>query len=171
MSQQIRVQKSIAIIESHSGSATPTNWLSNLLPAGKEDMMIESSADNTPIVTPSHQAPVPLQSPFGHQKPVNLLSEALHQPGRKLSEREQRDCEVIGMLFSFIRKCRQAKLIDCDFCFRATHQNLLLHRPKIDPRFCPQSCDALPGQPRQGQLAIRTSYSSLPTRSNRFTSL
>ena len=58
--------------------------------------MSEHSADNTPIVTPTHQAPAPLQSPFGHQKPVNLLSEAVHQPGRKLSEREQRDCEVIG---------------------------------------------------------------------------
>jgi len=54
----------------------------------------ESSAETTPSATPVHQ---PLQSPFGHQKPVNLLSESLPQHGRKLSEREQRDCEVIGI--------------------------------------------------------------------------
>jgi len=61
-------------------------------------MTSEFSADTTPVATPTHQVTPPLQSPFGHQKPVNLLSEAVPQPGRKLSEKEQRDCEVIGTI-------------------------------------------------------------------------
>ena len=61
-------------------------------------MMNDNSVENTPVATPTHHhpSPTPLQHPFGHQKPVNLLSEAVHQPERKLSEREKRDCEVIG---------------------------------------------------------------------------
>lgn len=61
-------------------------------------MMNDNSGENTPVATPIHyhSSPTPLQNPFGHQKPVNLLSEAVHQPERKLSEREKRDCEVIG---------------------------------------------------------------------------
>jgi hypothetical protein len=61
-------------------------------------MMNDNSAENTPAATPTHHqsSSTPLQNPFGHQKPVNLLSEAVHQPERKLSEREKRDCEVIG---------------------------------------------------------------------------
>lgn len=75
-----------------------TNWLTNLLPAGRDDLMNDISAENTPTATPTHHtASAPLQNPFGHQKPVNLLSEAVHQPERKLSEREKRDCEVIGI--------------------------------------------------------------------------
>lgn len=77
-----------------AGAGAPANWLTNLLPAGKEDAT-ESSAESTPISTPTHHALVPTQPSFGHQKPVNLLSEPVPH-GRKLSEREQRDCEVIG---------------------------------------------------------------------------
>ena len=87
----------MSIIEQTS-NGTPASWLSNLLPAGRDEMVThtnESSAETTPSATPVHQTQ-PLQSPFGHQKPVNLLSESLPQHGRKLSEREQRDCEVIG---------------------------------------------------------------------------
>ena len=90
---KIRVQKTVAAIESNNAAGIPTTWLSNLLPAGREEMT-ETSTDTTPTETPTHQATGLLQSPFG--KPVNLLPEGVHQTGNKLSEREQRDCEVIG---------------------------------------------------------------------------
>lgn len=89
----------VSIIEQNSTNGAPASWLSNLLPAGRDELVThtnDSSTDTTPSATPVHQPQVPLQSPFGHQKPVNLLSESLPQHGRKLSEREQRDCEVIG---------------------------------------------------------------------------
>nr|CAG4636807.1 EOG090X01UE [Ceriodaphnia reticulata] len=146
-SREIRVQKSVAIIESHSGSATPTNWLSNLLPAGKEDIMNETSADNTPIVTPTHQAPVPLQSPFGHQKPVNLLSEAVHQPGRKLSEREQRDCEVIERLiktyFYIVRKSIQDSVPKAVMHFLVNHVKDNLQSELVTHLYRPDQIDLL----------------------------
>jgi dynamin 1-like protein len=39
---------------------------------------------------------VELQKGLPQQKPVNLLSEMSMQTSRKLSEREERDCDVIG---------------------------------------------------------------------------
>ena len=99
--QPNRVQKAAAAAAEMSlaGSGVGANWLSNLLPTGKEENMSEpSSTEATPSVTPTHQ-PNPIQGSFGSQKPVNLLSESGPQPGRKLSEKEQRDCEVIGIFF------------------------------------------------------------------------
>ena len=93
-----RVQKTAAMAEmSLVGTGVGANWLSNLLPTGKEENISEpSSSEPTPSVTPTHQVN-PIQASFGSQKPVNLLSESVSQSGRKLSEREQRDCEVIGI--------------------------------------------------------------------------
>lgn len=90
----------MSLVESNGVGApnvVQTNWLTNLLPVGRDEFANDTSAENTPTATPTHHAAsTPLQNPFGHQKPVNLLSEAVHQPERKLSEREKRDCEVIG---------------------------------------------------------------------------
>ncbi|XP_043192796.1 dynamin-1-like protein [Amphibalanus amphitrite] len=97
-----------------------SNWLAQLLPSRGEESGA-ASAENTPPVTPAHQgrgdgaatangaAP---STPAGTPgKPVNLLPEVPSQPGRKLSEREQRDCEVIERLiksyFYIVRKSIQ----------------------------------------------------------------
>lgn len=53
----------------------------------------------SPMNTPLHNLRLTeeasgLQSP---QKPVNLLPEISSSSARKLTDREQRDCEVIGM--------------------------------------------------------------------------
>ncbi|XP_059469739.1 dynamin-1-like protein [Neocloeon triangulifer] len=78
-------------------------WLSSYLPqAGNLE-----SAENSPMGTPAHHPPSS-QSP---QKPVNLLPEVPTQQSRKLSEREQRDCDVIERLiksyFYIVRKSIQ----------------------------------------------------------------
>ncbi len=115
------------------------NWISNLLPAAKnEDGSInpvdgggvagstgsernpesvsskQSSKEPSPANTPLHQirqseATGPLHSP---QKPVNLLPEVpeTNALGRKLSDREKRDCEVIGK-GALIKTKIQQKLI------------------------------------------------------------
>lgn len=77
-------------------SDQPTgNWLfDRLLPAGRSDSK-EVSAENTPITSPMHQAET--KSTLSPQKPVNLLPEVPMQTSRKLSDKEQRDCDVIGM--------------------------------------------------------------------------
>ena len=95
------------------------NWISNLLPAPKnedqkekaESLTTESvssqqtSKEVSPASTPVHNihqneaANLMHQSP---QKPVNLLPEVPEMSsssGRKLSDREKRDCEVIGNFF------------------------------------------------------------------------
>ncbi|XP_034948822.1 dynamin-1-like protein [Chelonus insularis] len=108
------------------------HWLSNLLPQGKLDST--NTADNSPVRTrdgarsPSsyHGSTDLLSGPISasgiddmihknsssQQKPVNLLSEVPTQSSnRKLSEREQRDCDVIERLiksyFYIVRKSIQ----------------------------------------------------------------
>jgi dynamin 1-like protein len=48
-------------------------------------------------VTPTHQNDG--KSVLSPQKPVNLLPEVPIQSSRKLSDKEQRDCDVIGKHF------------------------------------------------------------------------
>nr|CAG4650769.1 EOG090X01UE [Simocephalus serrulatus] len=145
-SREIRVQKTVSVIESNSASV-PTNWLTNLLPVGREDMNEISSSDNTPIATPTHQVSGPLQSPFGHQKPVNLLSEAVHQPGRKLSEREQRDCEVIERLiktyFYIVRKSIQDSVPKAVMHFLVNHVKDNLQSELVTHLYRPDQIDLL----------------------------
>ncbi|KOX74157.1 Dynamin-1-like protein [Melipona quadrifasciata] len=74
-----------------------SNWLlNNLIPQGRTDS--SSSVDGSPKASPQ-------------QKPVNLLPEVPVQTSRKLSEREQRDCDVIERLiksyFYIVRKSIQ----------------------------------------------------------------
>lgn len=68
-----------------------SSWLSNILPPARTESN-ESSLSNTPI----HSN---IMSPL---KPVNLLPDVPinHNP-RKLSEKEQKDCDVIGKNFYF----------------------------------------------------------------------
>jgi len=74
---------------------TASTWLSNILPAPKEEL----DRDLSP--SPQHRAiqqgdePQTVISPM---KPVNLLPEIPVQTGRKLNDREQRDVEVIERL-------------------------------------------------------------------------
>jgi hypothetical protein len=57
----------------------------------------EASSESSSNVTPTHQNDG--KSVLSPQKPVNLLPEVPIQSSRKLSDKEQRDCEVIGMHF------------------------------------------------------------------------
>lgn len=54
--------------------------------------------DGSPVRNHSPDAALELQktAQSPQQKPVNLLPEVPMQTSRKLSDREQRDCDVIG---------------------------------------------------------------------------
>lgn len=80
------------------------NILTTLIPnAGGWGESRDPSADNSPLITPTHQRNI--GSP---QKAVNLLPEVPMQNTRRLSPREQRDCDVIERLirsyFLIVRK-------------------------------------------------------------------
>lgn len=77
------------------------HWLlSNLLLQGRTDST--SSADGSPIRmrensnSPHPNPTIELQKASPQQKPVNLLPAVPIQTSRKLSDREQRDCDIIG---------------------------------------------------------------------------
>merc|ERR1719270_3041163 len=99
---------------------TASTWLSNILPAPKEDGSGAASArEQSP--SPQHKALVqiaegeaggPASTAISPMKPVNLLPEIpVQSMGRKLNDREQRDCEVIERLiksyFYLVRKMIQ----------------------------------------------------------------
>ncbi|XP_011312506.1 dynamin-1-like protein [Fopius arisanus] len=104
------------------GKEQQNHWLlSNLLPQGKSDSA--STAESSPVRNrDGTTSPYPnnlannavgleqLTTPT-QQKPVNLLSEVPMQTSRKLSDREQRDCDVIERLiksyFYIVRKSIQ----------------------------------------------------------------
>lgn len=87
--------------QNHNGEhPTPNNWLSNMLPPAPQSM--ENSASNTPV----HNM---LASPV---KAVNLLPDVpSHHSSRRLTDKEQKDCDVIERLiksyFYIIRKSIQ----------------------------------------------------------------
>lgn len=94
--------------------ANQSGWFSQLTHLGANSSV--NSAENSPLPTPSHNpsSNVPqvngivaaqqtdTKSVLSPQKPVNLLPEVPTQAGRRLSEREQRDCDVIGNFSSFL---------------------------------------------------------------------
>jgi len=93
---------------------TASTWLSNILPAPRE----EGSVTRELSPSPQHRAVTQVQEGEGQMsavispvKPVNLLPEIPVQTGRKLNDREQRDCEVIERLiksyFYLVRKMIQ----------------------------------------------------------------
>jgi dynamin 1-like protein len=62
------------------------SWLSNILPPPTRTESVESSASNTPT-----------HSVLSPHKPVNLLPEVpIHNNARKLTDKEQKDCDIIG---------------------------------------------------------------------------
>jgi dynamin 1-like protein len=62
------------------------NWLANILPPPARTESVESSASNTPT-----------HSVLSPQKPVNLLPDVpINTNARKLTDKEQKDCDVIG---------------------------------------------------------------------------
>lgn len=70
-------------------------WMSNMVPHGQDSSSKEVSAENSPSDTPTHQ-PDESRGLLSPQRPINLLPEVPIQTSRKLSEKEQRDCDVIG---------------------------------------------------------------------------
>ncbi|XP_060646518.1 dynamin-1-like protein [Drosophila sulfurigaster albostrigata] len=91
--------------QNHVGeNSTGSSWLSNILPpAPNRPDSIENSASNTPVHNNIMVSPL---------KPVNLLPDvpALHNP-RRLTDKEQKDCDVIERLiksyFYIVRKSIQ----------------------------------------------------------------
>ncbi|XP_021922512.1 dynamin-1-like protein isoform X2 [Zootermopsis nevadensis] len=81
--------------------------LSNYFPGIRPEK--EGYTEDSPSVTPTHQSDG--KGVLSPQKPVNLLPEVPMQTSRKLSEREQRDCDVIERLiksyFYIVRKSIQ----------------------------------------------------------------
>lgn len=123
--KQSRPQRAASVIDPPAGAAG--SWLSNLLPNARSEIT-ESSAENSPNMTPTHQPNSLVHGPFSPQKPVNLLSEPVAQTGRKLSDREQRDCEVIGWYFLLLLIFNIYSHYVGFFSFRLTIQRGLLSR-------------------------------------------
>lgn len=80
----------------NSERANIRNWMPNILPRAVENNSKDPSAENSPSSTPTHQPDTETKGVLSPQKPINLLPEVPTQTSRKLSEREQRDCDVIG---------------------------------------------------------------------------
>lgn len=123
------------------------HWLlSNLLLQGRTEST--SSADGSPVrMRESSNSPHPaieLQKASPQQKPVNLLPAVPIQTSRKLSDREQRDCDIIGKEMLNI-KCIVLNVIhimltNFNFNFllffivcRKTHKIILLYCTEIHP--------------------------------------
>ncbi|XP_023296459.2 dynamin-1-like protein [Lucilia cuprina] len=92
-------------VNENSTPSHPNNWLSNILPPAPTNNRIES-IENSNQNTPLHNAVV---SPV---KPVNLLPDLpVHQNSRRLTDKEQKDCDVIERLiksyFYIVRKSIQ----------------------------------------------------------------
>ena len=130
-----KAQKSGVNTEPTDGVITPNNWLSNILPssAAQTNSVNGQSAENN-LASTLKEALEESTSNAQHpqiqnkrkneigagdgistmnspQKPVNLLPEVPTTTSRKLTEREQRDCEVIERLiksyFYIVRKSIQ----------------------------------------------------------------
>ena len=94
------------------GTINAPNWLNNILPAPKGE---DASSTATAASRASREGSRPETPSKGGdgsstptsgvvatpQKPVNLLPEVPSNASRKLTEREQRDCEVIGESLSY----------------------------------------------------------------------
>ena len=104
-------------LQQDSQVITASNWLSNILPAPKEEGgAIGGGRDQSP--SPQHKAITqvvesePGTTAMSPVKPVNLLPEIPVQSGRKLNDREQRDCEVIERLIKRMYKDHRAPIKD-----------------------------------------------------------
>jgi len=93
---------------------TASTWLSNILPAPREEGSVARDLSPSPqhrAVTQVVDGDNQVSQVISPVKPVNLLPEIPVQSGRKLNDREQRDCEVIERLiksyFYLVRKMIQ----------------------------------------------------------------
>jgi len=105
------------VVKARSGQdtvITASTWLSNILPAPREEGSVARDLSPSPqhrAVTQVHDGEGQMSGVISPVKPVNLLPEIPVQTGRKLNDREQRDCEVIERLiksyFYLVRKMIQ----------------------------------------------------------------
>ncbi|XP_015111838.1 dynamin-1-like protein [Diachasma alloeum] len=120
--KNVNAKDDFTVFNDQGKEQNQNHWLlSNLLPQGKSDSA--STAESSPVRN-REGATSPYPNNFGsnavgleqlttptQQKPVNLLSEVPMQTSRKLSDREQRDCDVIERLiksyFYIVRKSIQ----------------------------------------------------------------
>ena len=98
--------------------SSSAGWLASIMPKPDNRDSKDTSTDNTPTASPTHSeisnnaaSNGPMNGPsskgvpgmpgsgaLSPQKPVNLLPEVPTQHSRKLSDREKRDCDVIGKI-------------------------------------------------------------------------
>lgn len=75
-----------------------SGWLSNILPPAPTPttLRIAESTESSNNNTPTHSMMSPL-------KPVNLLPDVPINPSsRKLTDKEQKDCDVIGKILNYM---------------------------------------------------------------------
>nr|CAG4643752.1 EOG090X01UE [Lepidurus arcticus] len=116
-------------------------WLSNLLPAGKNSSAAPSS-NNSPARSAVDK------NPFSPQKPVNLLPEVpTTQAGRKLTDREQRDCQIIERLiktyFYIVRKSIQDSVPKAIMHFMVNHVKDQLQSELVSRLYRTEQIDSL----------------------------
>lgn len=116
-------------------------WLlNNLKPQGRADST--SSMDGSPVryyessVFSHPNSITEAQRGSPHLKPVNILPEAPAHTSRKLSDREQRDCDVIGTDKNALNYANKLWIIFFIFIYtfihyRETNKFILLHCTKI----------------------------------------
>lgn len=96
-----------AAIQNHVSEQT-SSWLANILPPPTMQQQQRPESESSAASTPTH-VPHNVQSPA---KPVNLLPDVpINHASRKLTDKEQKDCDVIERLiksyFYIIRKSIQ----------------------------------------------------------------
>lgn len=141
-------------------SMAPSNWLANILPPARNE-----SVDNSQTNTPTHGVMSPL-------KPVNLLPDVpSNHSSRRLTDKEQKDCDVIGELHL---NCVGQNILNHILCrrifvhfffsifnlssfHRTSHQIIFLHCTQINSRFSTKSCYAFSRKFRKRQFTIRIS--------------
>lgn len=78
----------------HLNEAT-SSWLSNILPPAGNNQQNQQSQQQSGETTPSNNTPT--HSAMSPLKPVNLLPDVpMHNTARRLTDKEQKDCDVIG---------------------------------------------------------------------------
>ena len=155
-------------LQQDSQVITASNWLSNILPAPKEEGGSGIvGRDQSP--SPQHKAITQVvesevsqsSTAMSPVKPVNLLPEIPVQTGRKLNDREQRDCEVIERLiksyFYLVRKMIQDSV----------PKVLTLMTSLFIYWSFALGCHALHGQLRQRQPSVGAGVQSLQGRADR----
>lgn len=90
--EQQHREKPQTLVENHMNDL-PSSWLSNILPQQRGGTESIHSSESSTSNTPTHN----ILSP---SKPVNLLPDVpTNHTARKLTDKEQKDCDVIGKCF------------------------------------------------------------------------